>query len=273
MDRDHVPPLRLYRPDAESAEPEPHVLACQELLRPVDVAPPRRGLDPFSRSWFEELEQKRYARNGSWLPRVLEFTRHAGESLVMFHVGLGSDAIQYRRHGVELTICSLPGDTTEKVETNFTLRGQAVRIVPANGPALPFHTASFDLAYVNALYTPAPPADELFRVLRPGGKFFALYPAKYDVTFWRNLLRPWRRWLGKAAVETPIPAVSAKSLRPTFQRFENHRIGKRHLRRAGIPTALKLVPHDLAERLFGEVIVLRAFKPLRAAKQQLAQAA
>jgi hypothetical protein len=126
---------------------------------------------------------------------------------------------------------------------------------------------------VNALYVPAPPADELFRVLRPGGKLFALYPAKYYVTFWRNMLRPWRRWFGGAVVETPIPAVSAKCLRPTFQRFENHRISKRHLRRAGMPTALKLVPHDLAERLFGEVLVLRAFKPLRAAKQQLAQAA
>jgi SAM-dependent methyltransferase len=272
MDRDAIPSLRLYRPDADSAGPDPHVLACRELLRPIDAAPARRLLDPFSRSWFEEIEQKRYARTGSWLPRVLEFTRHAGESLLMFRPGLGSDAVQYQRHGVDVTIASLPGDTTDRVEANFALRGLTVRFVPAGGPALPFPTASFDLAYVNALHAVCPPADELFRVLRPGGKLFALYPAKYGVAYLRKLFQPWRRRLG-GSVESPARAATAAGLGHTYGHFEKHRIGRRHLRRAGLPTAFKIVPHDLAERLLGEVIVLRAFKPLRAASQPLARAA
>jgi len=272
MDRAAIPSLRLYRPDADSAGPDPHVLACRELIRPVDAAPPRRGLEPFSRSWFEEIEQKRYARAGSWLPRVLELTRHAGESLLMFRPGLGSDAVQFQRHGVEVTIASMPGDVPDRVEANFALRGLTMRIVPTTGQTLPFHTASFDLAYVNSLHAPGPPANELLRILRPGGKLFALFPAKFGVGYWQNLLRPWRRWFTDGG-KFPPQIATAASLRQTFDNFEKHRISRRHLRRAGLPAALKVVPHDLAERLLGEVIILRAFKPLRAATHPLARAA
>jgi SAM-dependent methyltransferase len=258
-------PLRLYHFDPET---DPHVLACRELLRPVGEAPTRRGLDPFSRPWFEELEQKRYARAGGWLPRVLEFSRHTGESLLMFRPGLGSDAVRYQRHGVDVTVATLPGDAPDRVAKNFSLRGLSVRIIPADGPDVPFHTASFDLAYVNALHAPATSVEELFRVLRPGGKLFALFPAKFGYAFWVRFAQPWQRMIA-----SPVPSASAAGLRNTFRTFENHRIGKRHLRRAGLPTAWKVIPHGLAERMVGEVIVLRAFKPLRAAKQLSTRAA
>jgi SAM-dependent methyltransferase len=258
-------PLRLYQPDPEA---DPHVLACRELLRPVDDAPTRRGLEPYSRSWFEELEQKRYSRSGSWLPRVLEFSRHAGESLLMFRPGLGSDAVRYHRHGTDVTVATLPGDTPDHVANNFSLRGLSVRTVPVDGPTLPFHPASFDLAYVNALHAPLPSVGELFRILRPGGKLFALFPAKFGYGFWLRFALPWQR-----VVASPVPSASAVGLRHTFRAFENHRIGKRHLRRAGLPTAWKVIPHGLAERMVGEVIVLRAFKPLRAVGQLSTRAA
>jgi SAM-dependent methyltransferase len=190
----------------------------------------------------------------------------------MFRPGLGSDAVQFQRHGVVVTVGTMPGDAPDRVQANFALRGLAVRIVPTTGPALPFHTASFDLAYLNALHAPGPPADELFRILRPGGKLFAFYPAKFGVEYWRNLARPWRRWLGGKA-ESPSQTATAAGLRQAFGHFEKHRINRRHLRRAGLPTAIKVVPHDFAERLLGEVIILRAFKPLRAATQPLARAA
>lgn len=267
-----VPPLRLFRADPV-ADPDPHVLACRELLRPVEALSNRRGLDPFSRSWFEELEIKRYARNGAWLPRVLEFSRHAGESLVMFRPGLGSDAIRYQRHGVDVTVCPTASDVHDLVARNFSVRGLDVRMIPADGPALPFHTASFDLAYVNALHDAAPPAAELFRVLRPGGKLFGLFPARFDVGFWRRMLLPWERWFGKATPSESMPAVSGAMLRQAFGEFENHRVGKRHLRRAELPTVWKMVPHSLAERLVGEVMVMRAFKPLRAVRVRAVRAA
>ncbi|HEY2785573.1 MAG TPA: class I SAM-dependent methyltransferase [Fimbriiglobus sp.] len=272
MGDDFFPPLRLFRADAEP-ECDPHTLACRELLRPVDAGSTRRGLEPFSRSWFEELELKRYARNGSWLPRVLEFSRHSGESLLMLRPGLGTDAIQYQRHGVDVTVCTTAGDEPDWLAKNFTLRGLSLRTIPADGHHLPFHSASFDLAYVNALHDSHPPAGEIIRVLRPGGKLFALFPARFGLGFWLRVLLPWQRWLGGSKPEAPDHAASAATLRQSFLEFEKHRIGKRHLRRADLPTAWKVVPHSLAERMVGEVIVLRAFKPLRAGKQQSVRAA
>src|SRR5262249_6018621 len=153
----------------------------------------------------------------------------------------------------------MPGDIPDHVAKNFSLRGLSVQIIPVDGPTLPFHTASFDLAYVNALNASHPPVDELFRVLRPGGKLFALFPAKFGYAFWVRFAQPWLR-----VIPPPVSTASAAGLRHSFRTFENHRIGKRHLRRAGLPTAWKAIPHGLAERMVGEVIGLRAFKPLRA---------
>src|SRR4029079_8837320 len=147
------------------------------------------------------------ARAGAWLPRVLEFSRHSGETMLVCRPGLGSDAVRYQRHGVNVTVATLPGDTPDHVTRNFSLRGLSVRVVPADGLALPFPTASFDLAYVNALYAPAPPVDELFRVLRPGGKLFALVPAKYGYGFWVRFALPWQR-----GPPSPGPSADARAL-------------------------------------------------------------
>ena len=110
-----------------------------------------------------------------WLRRALEFTRHAGENLLMLGPGVGSDAVQYHRHEVQVTVCGRPADRTDLVRRNFALRGLGVRLAAvAPDGSLPFAPGSFDLAYLNLLH--APPADlpgvatELYRVLKPGGR-------------------------------------------------------------------------------------------------------
>ena len=47
----------------------PHVLSTRELLRPPVCHESPRHLEPFTRAWYEELELKRYLRQGAWLPR------------------------------------------------------------------------------------------------------------------------------------------------------------------------------------------------------------
>src|SRR5262249_38169656 len=94
---DAAPPLPATAPDPP---PDPSDPACRELPRP----PPRaaRGREPFSAAWFDQLEQKRYARHGAWLPAALEFGRHPGESVLLLNPGLGGDAIRYQQHGSEV---------------------------------------------------------------------------------------------------------------------------------------------------------------------------
>lgn len=249
-------------------------LAARELLRPVSARTTRRDLEPLSRSWFEELEIKRYAPHGGWLRRGLEFSRHVGESIVMLGAGAGSDALQYHRHGVHVTVCTTPTDHPDVIRTNFDIRGHSIRIVPtADATAMPFDRWSFDLAYLNALHDPpedpAAVVADLYRVLKPGGKIFALFPARYDTNFWQNLLVPYRKWYTPPVKLTDAPRYSSRSLKKMFATFSEHRIGKRQLRRSELPYVWRFLPLTVLERVMGRVMLLRAFKPVTAALEAL----
>lgn len=259
--------LRLY-----DSPPDPARLAAHELLRPPGEPRARRELEPFSRGWFEELELKRYARHGAWLPRVLEFTRHAGERLLMLGPGLGSDALQYLRHGTQVAIGTASTDHPDLIRRNFDLRGVNCEMVPV-GPELPFPRGAFDLAYVNVLQAGDFAPAELFRVLKPGGKLFLLAAAHYDCDFWQDRLFPWLRLWGRAPEPMGGRKHSAQSLRASLAGFAEFRVAKRHLRRGELPHIWRGLPLPLLERLCGRVLVLRAFKPLAAAREELAAAA
>lgn len=258
---------------------DPHLLATRELLRPPTYRRVGRELEPFSRAWFEEIEIKRYARHGAWLPRVLEFSRHTGESLLMLGPGLGTDALQYLRHGTAVTLCVTPDDHPDLVRQNFEYRGATANLVHVSGgERLPFARGAFDLAYLNALHaaeTPLEPlAAELYRVLKPGGKVFALFPAKFDAGYWQDSLLPLQHWYWRRPADpTSGPPQTRRGLRRAFTRFTDARVCKRHLRRSELPHAWRLLPLSPLERLIGRVLVLRAFKPLTAVRDDLAQAA
>jgi SAM-dependent methyltransferase len=284
MDPARPSPLRIYRagpadepagPVADGPAPDPHRLATRELLRPEGGRAAHRDLEPFSRAWFEELEQKRYAAHGAWLRRVLEFSRHAGESLLMFGPGVGSDAVQFHRHGVTVTVCATPADHPDLVRKNFESRGHAVKIVHA-GPDLtaPFDRSTFDLAYLNVIHNPPPDlgrvVTELYRVLKPGGKAFVLAPAWYDAGFWQDVCLPFHHWYRPTVPLSDAPRYSAKGLRTLFGPFTEHRFAKRHLRRGDLPYVWRILPLAVLERFLGRVIVLRAFKPVTAAMAEAA---
>ena len=110
-----------------------------------------------------------------------------------------------------------------------------------------------------------PPAlvNEVYRVLKPGGKVLAVAPAKYDVDYFARLAWPWRRWFGPPAADDG--KFSARRLKRLFGHFVEHRIHKRQVRRADVPAVWRWLPRHILERLMGRVLVVKAFKPLSAA--------
>jgi ubiquinone/menaquinone biosynthesis C-methylase UbiE len=256
------------------AEFAQRLYACEALNPPVPR--PDERAEPYSLQWFLDIETQRHRRHGRWIPRLLEFAKHAGETLLGLGHGLGTDWLQYARHGASVVVCSPSGEQLSLIRRNFELRGLSGRFHHTGFRALPLENASIDVACVSSLLhevdRPEELVDEVYRVLKPGGKVLAVTFARYDVGFWQDVCFPAQRWLfGRP--ERPTVGFSARRLRRLFARFTEHKVHKRHLRRAEVPHLWRWLPLPLLERMMGRVLVLKAFKPLSAAMGGSAAAA
>jgi SAM-dependent methyltransferase len=177
--------------------------------------------------------------------------------------------VRYARTGTPVTVGVTPLDHPDLVRENLARHALSARVVDVSAPTLPFPDGTFDVVAWNALHDPAPPdparVDELFRVLKSGGKVIGLFPARYDCGYWQDLFLPlqWLYWRRPAdpAIGTK---TSARRLRRAFAAFTKHWVGKRHLRRSELPHLWRVLPLVLLERLIGRVLVFKAFKPLTA---------
>jgi SAM-dependent methyltransferase len=245
-------------------------LYAYESLNPTAASPNAdEGAEPYTLQWFLNIENTRHSRHGRWIPRLLEFAKHSGETLLGLGNGLGTDWLQYARHGAHVVVCSPSAVQLELIRRNFELRGLGGRFLHATPTSLPLDNATIDVVCVSSLLHEAEDTraviNEIYRVLKPGGKVLAVAPARYDVDFWFPGL-PWRRWLrGRAEAERPATRYRRRGLRRLFSPFVEHRIHQRQLRRSETPFILRCLPMSLLERLMGRALVLKAFKPLSAA--------
>jgi SAM-dependent methyltransferase len=250
-----------------------HELANRELIRPPGYRRGHHTIQPYSPAWFDELEQKRYSRHGSWLPSALEFGRHPGESIAIIGPGLGSDAIRYLQQGTSVTLAIGPDDHPKLIQANLARHGLTPKTIPLTDNGIPVADGAFDVVIWNDLHRSSTSSDrvsrldELYRVLKPGGKVIGLFPARYDAGFWQDVLLPlqylyWKR----PADSTNAPKASARELRRAFSRFTDYRSAKRHLRRSELPHLWRTVPLLFLERMIGRILIFKAFKPLSAAR-------
>lgn len=247
-------------------------LYASEALDPA-ARPPAMdaGAEPYTLQWFLNLEDQRHTRQGRWIPRLLEFAKHPGETLLGLGDGLGTDWLQYARHGAAVIVCSASAEHLALTRRNFALRGLSGRFLHARATSVPLETSSIDVVCVSNLVGATDELSamiaEIYRVLKPGGKVLAVAPARYDVHYWTRMLMPWYGWFRSTASQDAGPAgFSRRDLKRLFGRFVEHRVHKRHLRRADIPHLWRWLPRTFLERLMGQVLVLKAFKPLSAAK-------
>jgi ubiquinone/menaquinone biosynthesis C-methylase UbiE len=249
-----------------------HPAEFADRLHPGEAPPtdlgPGEGAEPYTLQWFLDVENARHSRHGRWIPRLLEFARHGGETLLGLGHGLGTDWVQYARNGAEVMACSPSADHLALIRRNFDLRGLHGVYLHARPEALPLEPASIDVVCITSLLhavaDPGAVVGEVYRVLKPGGKVLAVTPARYDVDFWCRRCLPWHRWQ-RAGPAVPAVGCTARGLRRLFARFAEPRVYKRHLRRADVPHLWRWLPRPLLERLFGRVLVFKGFKPLSAA--------
>lgn len=265
-------PAELSRSERDRAEQ----LACLETWRTFPPRHPTATHEPFSLEWFKQIELRRYSRHGYWIPRQLECHRHRGEQVLGLGDGLGTDWIQYAANGADLHYATPSAEALAIVQKHFELRRLPAQLHHASLTALPLADESLDVVCLSALSAGlAAPLEEIveevFRVLKPGGKIIAALPARYDARWWQDFWFPWIRWFEGRRPERP-DHWSGKALRGVFGQFAVQRVQKRHLRRSDLPHVWRWMLLPCLERIMGRFLVIKAFKPLTSSMRYLAVA-
>lgn len=272
----------VLEPNQTSQATKPELLA-ERLFACESVSPPPKNAthedgEPYTLQWFLNIENHRHGKHARWIPRILEFAKHQGETLLGLGHGLGTDWIQYARNGASVIVSSSCTSQLDLIRRHFELRGLEGRFLHNSPESLTLPNSSVDVACISGLLqqmeNPQAVVDEIFRVLKPGGKVIAVTPAKYDVDFWRKIFFFWQRWLSfkKRTPPSSERRFSGRRLRRLFDRYDIHKVYKRQLRRSELPHLWRLWPLPIMERLVGRVLVIKAFKPVSTAIQMTAAA-
>ena len=233
--------------------------------------------------WFRDIEAHRYGDYAPWMPKVMEFAEHRGEQVLEVGGGLGTDLAQFALNGAHVTDVDLSGGHLALARQNFRLRGLPGQFVHQDAERLPFEDNRFDLVYSNGVIHHTPNTElmvqEIFRVLKPGGKAIVMVYAENSLHYWGQqfynlglrggLLRDQSMGeimsghveMGETGAKPLVKVYTKPRLRNLFRDFSNIVISQRQLTSAELPRALRWCPLDLLQRVMGWNLVIKARKP------------
>lgn len=197
-------------------------------------------------------EEERYGFY-PWLAEAAEFSRHNGERVLEVGCGTGCDLLQFAKHGASATGVDI---TPQHLELARQRVGKLAAVVEADARSLPFPDSSFDYVYSHGVLhhsdQPRRIVREIFRVLRPQGRFNVHVYALISYDTLRTLLRHGRDW--KLCIENSrdpvhIDLYTGRSLRKLFA-----------------PARLEITKHQCKAwkglaQLFGWFLVARGQRP------------
>ncbi len=142
-----------------------------------------------TQEFFADLDAYRFDKL-HYLPRLVDFNGFAGKQLLEIGCGIGTDLVRFARGGARVTGVDLAQTSIELAQQNFELQGVTPEeLFVADGAALPFDRASFDVVYAHGVvqYAADAPAlvAEAHRVLRPDG--LAIFMV-YNRVSWLNAM-------------------------------------------------------------------------------------
>lgn len=234
--------------------------------------------------WFQDIEAHRYGEYGPWMPTVMEFAEHRGEQVLEVGGGLGTDLAQFALNGAHVTDVDLSAGHLALAQQNFRLRGLPGQFIHQDAERLPFEDNRFDVVYSNGVIHHTPNTklmvEEIFRVLKPGGKAIVMVYAENSLHYWgqqfyrlglrEGLLREQSMGdimsghveMGETGAKPLVKVYTKPRLRALFRNFTDLRIYQRQLTPAELPRALRWCPVELLQRFVGWNLVIKARKPL-----------
>jgi 2-polyprenyl-3-methyl-5-hydroxy-6-metoxy-1,4-benzoquinol methylase len=141
-----------------------------------------------SEGFFNDLEDYRFEKL-DYLPRVVDFSRYRGKSVLEIGCGVGLDLVRFASGGAKVSGVDCAQQSIELARRLFSQRGLEADLRVMDGEALDYRESTFDLVYAHGViqYTanPGNMVSEMQRVLKPGGEAIAML---YNRRSWLNLL-------------------------------------------------------------------------------------
>jgi ubiquinone/menaquinone biosynthesis C-methylase UbiE len=142
-----------------------------------------------TKAFFDDLDDYRFDKL-HYLPRLVDFSGYQGRRLLEVGCGIGTDLVRFAKGGARVTGVDLAETAIALARKNFELNGvtpEELRV--ANGEALPFPDASFDVVYGHGVIQYTANAEQLIRechrVLKPGGTGIFMV---YNRVSWLNAM-------------------------------------------------------------------------------------
>ncbi len=142
-----------------------------------------------TRAFFDDLEDYRYDKL-RYLPQLVDFSAYKGQKVLEVGCGIGTDLARFAAGGAHVTGVDLAQTAIDLAQNNFALHGlTADELRVADGEALPYPEASFDVVYGHGVVQYTADAAllirECHRVLKPGGTGIFMV---YNRVSWLNAL-------------------------------------------------------------------------------------
>ena len=142
-----------------------------------------------TRAFFDDLDDYRYDKL-RYLPQLVDFSAYQGQRLLEVGCGIGTDLVRFATGGARVTGVDLARTAIDLAHKNFALHGlTADELRVANGEALPYADATFDVVYGHGVVQYTADAAQLIRechrVLKPGGTGIFMV---YNRVSWLNAL-------------------------------------------------------------------------------------
>ncbi|MCU1385402.1 MAG: methyltransferase protein [Acidobacteria bacterium] len=240
--------------------------------------------EPHTLPWFDEAEAYRYGEYAPWMAETMEFAKHRGEKVLEIGGGMGTDLSQFARNGALITDLDLSAGHLELAKENFRLRGLPGEFVLHDAESLVFGDSTFDLVYSNGVLHHTPNTrqvvEEIYRVLKPGGRAIIMMYAENSLHYWRNLV--WAIGLksgelmrcsmgdimsrsversDNAAARPLVKVYTARRLRNLFRGFTDLEVVQRQMVAAEVPRLLRWVPLPTLGTIMGWNLIIKARKP------------
>lgn len=195
--------------------------SCGEELYLADV----------SKEGFEKQLEHRYTLE-PYIIDFAEFDTARGQKVLEIGVGLGADHQRFAEAGAELYGIDLTQRAIEFVKKRLELYGLQSNIKTGDAEALDFDDDTFDLVYSWGVIHHSPDTDkaaeEILRVLRPGGRFKVMIYHRFSFVgymLWLKYalfrLKPWKSLDEIYSAYLESPGTKAYSVSEGKKLFRN----------------------------------------------------